>query len=620
MKIKHFFIGSLLLIGSKINAQWFPNGNPLLTLPNNYLGSTAGNNTWIKMGVNSSQDIFVDNNPNQLFPPNPFFPGNQLGGHWVGLGRIFTPSTGPGSFPLLSPKAHLHIHGGNQVLGAGAFGFSGGIRNWFNTGTLYSENSDAMYVGLRTLGSNQSYAVINWSDDAFGGIGTDYLSFNFTGGPNPLAGTVNGMELGRFSPTQFRGTLGVGNFQNIGAGADPTRRLEILDADPANGVNSNQPQLRTTYQYNSNPALGIYSEFQTTNLGDLFFNTRNSSLGGFSGRGFGFHKSNPLNTVEINSQPGVAGWAGGILTANGSSGLRFTNLTSAYTPQPNPGLGVLTVNSTGDVIYVPNAGIVAANNGVSVNSGTLQLGVPCSTTGGAPNLAGIFATSLTSDRVVFNGNQNFWFASINNQTGGVGVGGQPASTPFCNVGNTFEISANNKGKYGNTSASGLRLSKLTSTNTPLPNGGPNLITNTKVLSVDKDGDVVLVNAAGGSLGNICGGLANPLASNWEIPLNNKNFIFSELTAGTGKVGIGTMATACTPGNLLEVRKGTTSNVSGLRLTDLASASPGLSNGKVLSVNASGDVILVPDQTGGVFPNVQNALNTNIDTYNPSGKI
>ncbi len=51
---------------------------------------------------------------------------------------------------------------------------------------------------------------------------------------------------------------------------------------------------------------------------------------------------NPTATLEVNA------WGGG----NNTSGLRFTNLNSAATPGANPGAGVLSVNPSGDVIYV----------------------------------------------------------------------------------------------------------------------------------------------------------------------------------------------------------------------------------------------------------------------------
>ena len=56
----------------------------------------------------------------------------------------------------------------------------------------------------------------------------------------------------------------------------------------------------------------------------------------------------------------------------------------------------------------------------------------------------------------------------------------------------------------------------------------------------------------------------------------------------GKIGIGTNS----PNNTLEINSGSTTN-SGLRFTQLnASSSTSTPNGKALSVNASGDVILI----------------------------
>jgi hypothetical protein len=52
--------------------------------------------------------------------------------------------------------------------------------------------------------------------------------------------------------------------------------------------------------------------------------------------------SNPTAALEVNA------WG----AASGTSGLRFTDLNSTATPVANPGAGVLSVNSTGDVIYV----------------------------------------------------------------------------------------------------------------------------------------------------------------------------------------------------------------------------------------------------------------------------
>jgi hypothetical protein len=217
---------------------------------------------------------------------------------------------------------------------------------------------------------------------------------------------------------------------------------------------------------------------------------------------------------------------------------------------------------------------VTSDNGIFVNTaGVVQLGVPCLDVNGNINTVGILATQFTEDRVIANRDFNFWIGSLDTETGGVGFGGQPASTAFCNTGNTVEISANMKStKYGNANASGLRLTQLTSASPTLANG-TNGVDNTRVLTVDQDGDVVLVDAVGVSLGNQCSQTQNPLISSHEIPLNDFNFIFSGQGATRNNVGIGT---TCNPIAKLEVRR--------------TNVSSGLSNTNGLIVENSDDAL------------------------------
>jgi hypothetical protein len=110
--------------------------------------------------------------------------------------------------------------------------------------------------------------------------------------------------------------------------------------------------------------------------------------------------------------------------------------------------------------------------------------------------------------------------------------------------------------------SGLRLTNLKSTSTPSSGNG-------KALSVNASGDVILVNSAS---------LSTP-----------DSMLVKSI--GIGKnVGIG--KNIATPANKLEI-KSDTLNQSGLRLTNLKStATTTAGNGKALSVNTFGDVILV----------------------------
>jgi hypothetical protein len=152
LKLPGLFLLFILFFNSA-KAQppfWKLNGNPaagpdLVNTTNNFIGTGFGasnNNTFMKMGVNFNQDIFIDNLPAPI-PGRPaqLLFGNQ-GGHWIGLGRIFTPSVGPGANIVLAPQAHLHIHGGNST----GSSFTTGLRQWFQTGTLYTEETDGMYV------------------------------------------------------------------------------------------------------------------------------------------------------------------------------------------------------------------------------------------------------------------------------------------------------------------------------------------------------------------------------------------------------------------------------------------------------------------------------------------
>ena len=235
------------------------------------------------------------------------------------------------------------------------------------------------------------------------------------------------------------------------------------------------------------------------------------------------------------------------------------------------------------------------------------------------NLAGSATASITN-RMAFAWHNNSIIKMMMNAEGQMRIG-QSLNIPNTLPHNRVEITGSANAAVPNdpywstpNGCSGLRLTNLTSSNTPLANG-TNSVDITKVLSVDGNGDVVLVNPAAAvnannglsvingtlaQLGASCGsgtvGLGQ-LLNDREIQLNNHNLIISESsTKRTGKVGIGVgiASAGCTPGNMLEVSNGTApNNISGLRLTDLAGGSPGGVASNVLSVNGAGDVILSP---------------------------
>jgi hypothetical protein len=412
--------------------------------------------------------------------------------------------------------------------------------------------------------------------------------------PNPSAGNRPWMDIGTYY-SMHTDNMYVGLKDEGG----PNRVASVINwgDDPAN-TNSNN---RLLYLFTGFGGQGESSTTDGLEVGRMWAsaNAGRMGIGGDPQINKYFGNSlDPTNTLEVNSPATFAA------NTTGTSGLRFTDLRATSTPQANPGTGVLSVDGNGDVILVPGGGATTTgNNGISVTAGVAQLGVPC-TVGGFPNLTGIVATQLTTDRIVANRNQNFWFASLDAETGGVGVGGNPITgVPFCNTGNTFEVSANSKNtKYGSTGASGVRFTKLTSASATIPNG-TNGVNSAKVLTVDGDGDVVLTNATGGAaLGNSCGAATtNPLTSNWEIPLNGHNFIFSGNNLSSDRVGIGTLPSACAPQGKLHVEN--TTGFGGARVAGIF-RNTGVDNNSVTYVgvlgisNVTGSSLL--GNTGGSF--------------------
>lgn len=178
-------------------------------------------------------------------------------------------------------------------------------------------------------------------------------------------------------------------------------------------------------------------------------------------------------------------------------------------------------------------------------------------------------------------------------------------------------------------ASGLRLRNLLPTSPIVPNG-TNGVNSNKVLTVDNNGDVVLTAPASPSiaadnglqvttggivqLGGLCGNNTEifnaRLQSDRLIDLAKRSLFFRQPSGlgflANGRIGIGDIINCTIPGNLVEITKtasaGSPLGLSGLRLGDLrAGAAIQPANGKALSVDANGDVILVnaPASTGSV---------------------
>ncbi|MET0466591.1 MAG: hypothetical protein ABW007_25760 [Chitinophagaceae bacterium] len=242
---------------------------------------------------------------------------------------------------------------------------------------------------------------------------------------------------------------------------------------------------------------------------------------------------------------------GGTNTSTGVSGLRLNNLGTATLATANTKL--LTVNSNGDVVVANNPGANAWSLDGNANGVVKKLG----------NTDAFDLSVITSNaermRVLANGN--------------VGIG---QATP----GNLLEVG----GTVAGTGVSGLRLSSLGSA-TPAAS-------NTKMLTINANGDIVVANNNANNAWSMDGNTTGAVKKIGSTDNYATSFITNNTerirVLNTGNVGIG----SATPGNMLEVA-GTTAGtgVSGLRLLNLGTATPASSNTKMLTINASGDIVV-----------------------------
>jgi len=206
--------------------------------------------------------------------------------------------------PLSRPMCLLHL--GYNISPNNTANNYQGWRPWMDVGTMTSQETDNIYVGLKNEGTNRKDAVLQWGDDysAAGGLGPDRMRVIFTSpatgqagaGPGAMS-TANGLEFVRYVP-----------FHNVTANAN-------------------------------DPRMGL-GDFNT-----LGIDPQNT-----------FHVNTPYPVNAPNGAP-VAPTFG---APTGFSGVRLQDMNSSDVPQLNPGAGVLSVNAAGDLIYVPDG---KGNNG-----------------------------------------------------------------------------------------------------------------------------------------------------------------------------------------------------------------------------------------------------------------
>ncbi len=323
-------------------------------------------------------------------PANPVA-GNRL--TRIGISR-------DGNFPITRPLSVLHI--GYDWPFPGNAGAQGGFRFWQDLGTMYMALTDNMYTGMRekdptdptgrtskvstgSLPTDNQDAVITWGDNSAGnapnpgGQPNDNLAFIFHGPltntlPDKFAGTDYGREVMRLT--------GFGN-----AGIGP---VFYDNAQPQNLLHVNNDSLLQAYVQISNKLATFQTATDGFHLGitggpiattggiaevrqyenrDMRFYTNNTqwmvikdNLPGNIGR-VGIRTNAPGNRLEVNSAAGDPG-AGNVASPGGSSGIRTTNMTSNSPVLANPGLGVVSVDQNGDLIYVTSPTVGATFGGI----------------------------------------------------------------------------------------------------------------------------------------------------------------------------------------------------------------------------------------------------------------
>lgn len=261
----------------------------------------------------------------------------------------------------------------------------------------------------------------------------------------------------RMTIVPVTGNIGIGNFTNdpLYPFPNPAARLEIL-SNKTVATSNGAPQLRLT-NYQQDPAnsatTGKYAEFHNGVNGDLNISARDNTqtdlpVKSLKERFVGVNTLTPHNTVEINSQYKLESTLNGQPQApgfglpTGWAGLTFTDLKSTSVVQANPGVGVLSIDADGNVIYVPGG---SGGGGII---GTTGVTGPTGVTGRTGTTGATGSTGPTGGTGSAGATGNIGVTGSTGATGAIGYTGYTGATG--SVGNTGAT-----GNNGNTGATGV---------------------------------------------------------------------------------------------------------------------------------------------------------------------
>ncbi len=356
------------------------------------------------------------------------YDGDTLRGYLDGVRMYAVPSSNPYTF--ITPNPSLYIAARDL---SGNFNLDGDIDDI----QIYAQALSPMQI---TQMNCQNVAMQDpWlttgnyilaGNNTFGTLTNDDVKIVTNKTPVGIITKTGRYGFGNQSPatrveiTNVGGVAGSGlKFTNLNSSsaplANPTGKVLALDGTGnvilANGGSG------STYTSNQGIALtgtvfslGDSCNGTTSNpfLSDRMLNMNNRNLyfsSGDNGRVYmGLSSCQPIGSrLEINSN-GLSYAANSYtIGAPSLSGLRLSNLTHqmpAITPLPlgTGRYGVLSLDNEGDVIWVEDqTGSSAANNGVSVSGGNIQLGEDCNNPTNAANLTSDRAVPLNDNNVLF---------------------------------------------------------------------------------------------------------------------------------------------------------------------------------------------------------------------------
>lgn len=376
-------ISGLRLRDLKLGAGFAPYNGRVLGVDNNgdvimmsppastgaILCNTAPINNVVKVvGINT----ICGTNITDLFPANPFVGINNLAPN---DGLDVTPNTSGlgGNIDVTSPINRYEIndlpvlwHKGNVneiYVGVGAaVNNTGGSGNTVvghdaagNSLNLGNEHTLVGNSAGMNLNGGQEFTMIG-ARAGFNHPGGGLASNTFvgadagwgeTGAENVFIGKQSGMNAGIGFSTHNTFVGDQSGLNNNTGSANAFLGMKAGTANVTGNYNTAVGYGADFSQPNLTNASAIGSSAIATNSDQMILGTIPVNVGiGLSGDIFG-----PQNKLEIDA--GLNGTNQSIPFTLGASGLRFRDLHAANLTQPNPGLGVLSVDANGDVIYVP---------------------------------------------------------------------------------------------------------------------------------------------------------------------------------------------------------------------------------------------------------------------------